>query len=451
MRRIADNFCGYLKVGDDTYTYNISNNMVTLLPTQSNKRERYEAFYRICSRNADTPEYLFGEDNDGMVAILRNGKFSTNAMGFSPYIRFATPIIIKAYGNANGFFSMLTEPWEKFHSITFYGGNINALCNPQLAVVRPNAEKYLKNDGAREIRIRPWSDYTRTIDFEIYNEKVTLTVSVTGETDNTERKGAYSLGELNSFIRFSFENAQCFDEIGKYYTIAKKLISILTLQSNVSFETYLSQRNSDNKYFKTGICRIFNYYENYSTRNWNNVIPIYGIFDHISNLINVIANNEADSLLELLPEDNRRTGRISIMNIQDLCTALEVSYQWSKRNREKDNLIEELKKDIKKTIAEFTESHDEIDVNKETTISSAFQYLDYTLKQKILTLYNENCDIVDAIVSKWSLPQVNEANVASFVKLRNNKTHSGTVEWGDNADIYTALLSLEYACLFKTY
>ena len=111
--------------------------------------------------------------------------------------------------------------------------------------------------------------------------------------------------------------------------------------------------------------------------------------------------------------------------------------------------IEELKKDIKKTIAKFSEKHDEIDVNKETTINSAFQYLDYTLKQKIITMYNENCDIIDTIISKRSLPQVNETNVASFVKLRNNKTHSGTIEWGDSANLYTALFALVYIGLFK--
>ena len=67
------------------------------------------------------------------------------------------------------------------------------------------------------------------------------------------------------------------------------------------------------------------------------------------------------------------------------------------RKREKDALIQELKKNIKNTIAEFTKVHNEIDVNKETTMSSAFQYLDYTLKQRILTLYNENSDIVDKL------------------------------------------------------
>ena len=66
-----------------------------------------------------------------------------------------------------------------------------------------------------------------------------------------------------------------------------------------------------------------------------------------------------------------------------------------------------------------------------------------------LTLYNENSDIVDEIVSKYSLPSVNENSIASFVKLRNNKTHSGTVEWGESAKIYTPLFAIVYASFFK--
>ena len=82
-------------------------------------------------------------------------------------------------------------------------------------------------------------------------------------------------------------------------------------------------------------------------------------------------------------------------------------------------------------------------------MSSAFQYLDCTLKQKILTLYNENSDVVNAIVSKYSLPSVNENSIASFVKLRNNKTHSGTVEWGESANIYVPLVAIVYASFLK--
>ncbi|MBD5532953.1 MAG: hypothetical protein HDQ98_12295 [Lachnospiraceae bacterium] len=452
MKKIADNFCGYLKVGDDTYTYNVSTNIVTLLPAQSEKQKTYESVNKIRSRNTDFPEYLYGEDYDSMIAILRNGKFHTNAMGFSASIEFAAPIIIKACGNADGFFSMLTEPWEKFHAITFYGGNINALCDLSSAIEPQDIDKCLKCDGAREIKMRPWSDYTRSIDFEIESEKATFTFSIgqTGGENSVEHKGAYNLGYLDAFIRFSFENAQCFDKIEKYYKIAKELVAILTSQNNVFFEVYLSQRNSNGKFFETGVCKIFDHYDNYSARKCHNVISIYSVFDCIPNLMEGIINNKADTILELLPEDNGMISRISIKNVQDLCTALEVAYHLdNKRSREKDVLIKELKKHINKTIEEFTKVHKEIDINKETTISSAFQYLDYTLKQKILTLYNENSDVADTIVSKWSLPQVDETNIASFVKLRNNKTHSGTIEWGDGARIYAALFAVVYASFFR--
>ena len=83
------------------------------------------------------------------------------------------------------------------------------------------------------------------------------------------------------------------------------------------------------------------------------------------------------------------------------------------------------------------------------TVFPYLQNLTGKMKQKIFTLYNENREVADAIVSKWVLPQVNEANIASFVKLRNNKTHSGTVEWGDSAKLYAPLLAIVYAGFFK--
>lgn len=125
MSKIDDNFCGYLNIGDDTFVYNISNNVVTLLPAQIEQVKRYEVLDRIQSRDIDSPEYLFGiDDNNYKIAMLRNGKFNNGFFGISPSIKFATPIIIKAAGNLDGFYSKLTEDWDKFHSITFYGGNI---------------------------------------------------------------------------------------------------------------------------------------------------------------------------------------------------------------------------------------------------------------------------------------------------------------------------------------
>lgn len=47
MKKINDNFCGYIKVEDDTYAYNVSTDIVTLLPAQSDTQNRYDSFNRI--------------------------------------------------------------------------------------------------------------------------------------------------------------------------------------------------------------------------------------------------------------------------------------------------------------------------------------------------------------------------------------------------------------------
>ena len=137
-----------------------------------------------------------------------------------------------------------------------------------------------------------------------------------------------------SSIVENYESLKGFEKIEKYYIIARKIVAILTSQNNICFEeVYLSQRNSEQKYFKTGICKIFDSYENYSIRQWHKVIPIFSVFDYIPNLIDGIVNGKANSLLELLPEDNKMVNRISIKNVQDLCTALEVSYHLDDRRK----------------------------------------------------------------------------------------------------------------------
>lgn len=454
MNKITDDFSGYLDVGDDTFTFTVSNHIVILLPAQSEPFKRQEVLKRIDSYNTDTREYLFGvTDSNHSVAILRNSAFVRDMLMLTPSIRFGAPVIIKASGNTNIFFKRLTSEWDSFHTITFWGGNINPLYNPQMAVKKQtfDSEKEIINDGSKEIELLPWDDYTRTVDLEIDGERVTLTISVrrTGGSNVSENMGSYNLGMLDSFLRFSFETAQGFDKIAQLYEIARSLIAVLTMQNNIFFDVYLSQRTPEDQYFKTGVCKISDHYANYSARNRHQVISINSIIEHVPNLIEKIANKEVEPLLALLPEDNEKVNLISITNVQDLCTALEVAYGWKKRNKKEDNFIVELKKEIKKTIKKFTEKNDILDVYSVTTLSSAFQYLDYTLKQKILILYKENSEAVDAVISRWSLPGLDEDSVGSFVKLRNSKTHSGEINWGDNAELYTALFALKYACLFR--
>ena len=449
MLKIDDNFSGYLKIEEDKFAFHISQSLVTLLPAESEQRKIQEVLTHIHSRNVDNPEFIFGYDGNRKIALERNTKFNMDLLQLSPIIRFRTPIIIKATGNTDWFESQLTAGWDRFHAITFWGGNINAVFPPVIARKHTSPERQTNVEGTIAIELHPSSYYTHSTEIEIDGTRATLTVSLS-QTEGTseEHMNAYNI-ELRAFIRLSFKEAQHFDKIERCYQIVHSLIAILTAQNNIVFDVYLSQKGQDGLFYKTGVCKIFDSFPNYSVRKSHKVIPILTVFDHIPNMVKLIAAGKVQPVLEVLPRDNMDVHRISITNVQDLCTALEIEYNANKPKRPKDALIEELKKSIHETIAEFVQDKIEIDIHKSTNIASAFKYLDFTLVDKILTLYNECESIINKFIEQKSLPAIDESRIRSFVKLRNNKTHSGEINWGNNGEMYVILLALLYACILK--
>lgn len=451
MVKISDNFNGYLQIGDDSFVYNVNGHIVSLMPTENDPAKRIEIVNNICAPKTELPEFIYGDDNYFKVAFFRNTEFTQPNFQY-PIAIFSTPLIIKSTGNTGDFDDDLSGCWNKFNSITFCGGSINSLFNPRFAVEPLDMQKIISG-GAIGIGIRPNVEYTKQIDCNINGEKSTFTISVDKAfgKNGDDRTRAYSLGELNSIIRLDFEEEQDFVRIPEYYKIVKSLVSILIGQNNVFFDIYVSRTPKGEESRKTGICKFTDNYVNYANVAYAKAIHLSDIFDCIPKLISLIEKKDADILLSLLPVDNRDVNRVSITDIQNICTALEVAYDWQKISRGKDELIKELKKDIKKTIKEFLKrkEKEQVDIDKKTTIASAFKYLDYTLKEKILTLYTENAETIDEIIKGNSLPPINYVTVQNFVELRNDKTHAGLVDWDDSANIYYSLLAIIYLCLFK--
>lgn len=203
MTKIEDNFNGYLQIGDDGFVYNVNGHIVSLMPTENDPAKRIEIVNNICAQKIELPEFIYGEDNDVDIAFFRNTKF-VQQKWLNPKAVFATPLIVKSTSiNSN----ILSEEWGKFHYITFYGGNINSLYNPHKAV-EPNS--HVVNNGVEEIKLRSKSEFTRSIECEICGEKAKFTFSVFNEStlDRKTGTGSYVLGELNSGICLTFENAQ---------------------------------------------------------------------------------------------------------------------------------------------------------------------------------------------------------------------------------------------------
>ena len=230
---------------------------------------------------------------------------------------------------------------------------------------------------------------------------------------------------------------------------------MFTGQNNVHFNTSVAQRTSNNLYQKTANCQIDDRYDNYKKEFDSKVISLdYFLKDErkVDILINLIRNIEkgkTEHILRLLPSDNQKLRLITINDLANLLSALEVEYNNAEQSILKNDLIEEFKGSIKETIELFKKKHPELDAYQETNISSAFQYLDYTLKNKIFELYKRHNEIVDNIVEKWNLPEASLENIKKMIKLRNNALHQGYHSWDGSEDLYVPFLALVYASFFN--
>ena len=443
-----DSFSGYIRIEDSVFAFALSDQIVTLLPAYSEPDQRGKALDVFSSDAMKEPAFLYGHDESlHQIALYKPSPVNQGKLGLSFSAKFSTPLVIRSAGNASDFYSKLTEEWSKFHVITFYGGNINSIYDTQNAIL--HIRDVDGDRGVTHLEKRDPSEYTMTTKVTIGNVSADLTISVfeSPAPKASDNPRSYSFGELNSFIRLSFTSVQDFSTIERYYTTIRTLISILTKQDNVHFEVYLSQRDSEGMYYTSAYCKIYDGFEVYLDKNPYQVISIARIFDQIPNLIQAIDNGNLNIFRDLLPKNRWDLHSISITNVQDLCTALEVAYNWSEKHEEKDKYIENLKKSIKKAIKEYVANNPGVNPNNETTLSSCFQYLSFTLKNKINTLYNENKEIIDIIAARNGTPDICLETIKSFVDLRNGKTHSGIFTWNENAKLFYPLFTLVYACL----
>jgi len=438
-----NNFCGRVKIGGAEFICSVTGHIVTVLPACQEDIEKLIPAYAVSN-----PEYIVGVDeNSHLIALLVQKDIAATPFAMMSSRFFAT-IMLQSTSNTN-----FNGPIDKFDAISFTDGTINTVYNPKIAALERVTEDSVlahNQDGVRTIKVKPFKEYTHSAGVTIDGENARLIYTITqsgGEDDLLTT----SLGSLVSMIRLEFGNPQDLLKISRYYTVIKSLLAFCVKQNNVIFDVALLKKNSKGQYAETEICKIYNGYEDYCEQQFHNVIPISAFQNNLAKFIEIICDGGIDHLTVLLPKSNKNLSSISITNIQDLCTALEIEYNLCEYHDKsvKDSITTKLKDEIKKAIKNFIEENTEIDVYQETTISSCFQYLDFTLKDKILFLYCKHQTAVDAVIEKWKLPSVDISSVGNFVKLRNNKTHSGIIDWGESASIYSALLSLVYACTLQ--
>jgi hypothetical protein len=162
------------------------------------------------------------DEGDYNIALYASRGFETRTA--SCCAKFGSSLIVRSTAN------VIDYPLQTFDAVSFSGGTVNAVYNPKIMALKTEpfgCNKFVEANGARSIEIKPFDEYTHKFNLCIGEEKAELTY---------------------------------LDKIIKYYSAVKVLLALCVRQNNVGFDVAIHKKQEDGKFYKSGICKIYDGY-----------------------------------------------------------------------------------------------------------------------------------------------------------------------------------------------
>jgi hypothetical protein len=391
------NFAGYIKYLDNEYFCTVNDYVVKMF--YKDKPQKYD----FKNKDDDAEKYLFGFDEiDCLFAVLALKIEGIPFSFYAPY-HFCTPILVKGKPSVSDL--------SNFDGIEYYGETVNKIFNPRQAV--KHSEFSPKVDDI-SLGFKSHSDYSQKFDININNQKAKIEYLIYRYVSFAEQKnedGSISLGSLNSAISIKFENPQSLELLKQYYLFFNNFLIFLTGRQNVDFGVKLLYKDESNSFLHTADCFFRKTNSDIYDGQINKTIQINMLGDKFPELFKLFTDKKTAPFLRFLPENNKVSNRISDADVLNICTAFEIAYGLD-ATEDKDNRVNSM------MVPEFKKS---------------------ILSRRILFLFQKATNII----SEDDMKKVKES-IASFVILRDNITHNGTIEWGDCAQFSRTLIKILY-------
>lgn len=444
---ITDNLGGFLSTDDSgklNSTFRLQENTVTIIPLTDVCRKHIQD---LSSNDTQNNQWLFGlcEDNTN-IAFLRKSPLRTH---FSSGInlsasKFFCPIIVKS-----------TLPQEmdlkSFDSIEFYGGIIDVLHTPSLAIDEKLSEHKIEFTNPEK--------YTKKHNVTIDNEAFEIEYSIAANTLMLETGKIPDLrNQIHSYLRFNFTKEQPLDNIEKYYSYAMNLIQFCCGRLNVNSEIRIYKKSIS----KPILVKINDGFDDYANEkiDFTQVLRFSSLENHFASLFKILNESKTKPYLLFLTKRNKHIGAITYTDISDICVSFEHEYSLSNTSSKKE-LVEAASNFTEKlcAIIEF-EPHCPEEVKKKACniLNSNLKSFSPSLKEKIISFYDEfyqyainiteNKEHIALGIAKSYNREDFEKSLSKFVALRNKVAHSGIV-WNDGIEIYSHLKLLIYFSILK--
>lgn len=267
-----------------------------------------------------------------------------------------------------------------------------------------------------------------------------------------------SIGEVylkngDSILDLKFSKPQTFSDIRKYYDAVYGLCAFLTFRKQIEFDKItLFSELKDGKRLEYARCYI-KQPTNSENRKVVDVIPVREISEEsVVRLMNNLLDTEKFPGLPLfiLPIDRNDLLSIDSGKIRLICSAIEMELNNSAEiNPATDVKVEQLIKQVKKTIKDHKKGEYGMDENMYGPIYTSISHWGLPLRERLYHAWNNHPEVLP-LAEKLGFT-VDVEKLGAFCKARNAITHRGANDNIDEDVATTAfmLIGLTYCYALK--
>jgi hypothetical protein len=455
LKIIKDSFAGHLTIfGIDCFFAFSNGYSLKIIP----KAEDIELLNAKCKErgyNFDSLGWIHAVDDCGNDIAFLLSERQMPMCYHKNTLTLITDIILQT-SNFKGFDGQYLYDYRDlkgFTAMDFTGNAVNAVFSPKAAI---------KNDDIADNRIEwlPTVKYAKSFSTELDGTKCNLIFSVIVDRHDLS-VDTIDLGELHSVIRLEFDERQNLSMIETCWQAVCALLSFCVGQFNVT-DVRVGLWDENKKIGIAGFeslihCKI----NNDKVEGVEYRYPPYYRFqleyfgDKLGSLFKLLNCKETKPMLNFLPRTNIDYS-VDRNKIRDLCTALEVEFDYHKEELS-DPVVAALVDKLKEVVKDFkNENPGVLDNSTYDYVHGSLGLISSPAKEKLWRVYSRYAAIIAEEIKLAAMTPVDciesqtRKDIGWLVKVRNRITHSvGFTESEIPNAIYARLKIAVYCSVFE--
>jgi hypothetical protein len=457
VNTIKDSFAGHLTIFGLDCFFAFSNGYSLKIIPKAEDIELLQAKCKERGYNFDSLGWIHAIDDwEYDVAFLLSERQMPMCY-HKDTLTLITDIVLQTSNNKDGDGRYLYDyiDLKGFTAIDFVGEAVNAVFSPKSVI---------KKDDIKDNRIEwlPTVKYAKSFPTELNGKKCSLIFSVIIDRQDLDL-GNTSLGELHSVIRLEFDERQDVSMIETSWQAVCTFLTFCVGQFNVT-DLYIRLWDIKDKIGIRGFQSTI-----YCQINGDKVegiqfsFPAYYRFqadflgDKAGCLFKLLNNKDTRPILSFLPRTNIDSS-VDRNKVRDLCTALEVEYDYEKAEFA-DSGVASLICKLKEAVKDYKkENPGVLDDSTYSYVHGSLGLISFPAKEKLWRIYSKYIEVIKEEF-KWaalSLPcsdfseTQTKKDIGWMVKIRNTITHTaGFADAEIPNAIYTRLRIAVYCSILK--